>query len=58
MLISAVLGMQEELKKLLNKCYFLGAYRSYHFPLFSLFLNTVGAILELFSQTVKFPLEG
>lgn len=43
---------------LLNYCYFLGVDRSNCLSPFSLFLNTVGAILELFTQTVKFPLEG
>lgn len=55
---SAVFWKQEELKMLLNNCYFLGVDRSNCLSPFSLFLNTVGAILELFTQTVKFPLEG
>ena len=42
----------------LNSCYFLGVDRSNHLSLCSLFLNTVGAILELITQTVKFPPEG
>lgn len=54
---SAILGKQEELKLLLNNCYFLGVDRSNHLSPFSLFLNTVGAILELFTQTVTFPPE-
>ena len=55
---SAILWKQEELKTLLNNCYFLGVDRSNRLSPFSLFLNTVGAILELFTQTVKFPLDG
>lgn len=42
----------------LNNCYFLGVDRSNHLSLFSLLLNAVGAILELITQTVKFPPEG
>lgn len=55
---SAVLWKQEELKTLLNNYYFLGVDRNNHLSPFSLFLNTVGAILELFTQTVKFLPEG
>lgn len=57
MISSATLGKQDKLKLLLNNCYFLDVDRSNHLSPFCLFLNTVGAILELFTQTVTFPPE-